>query len=73
MIKSERILHELKTERDVITKPLPPVMGLVPVLFYLSVICAIGLNVSFFIKNKEIEALTAEWTKKAELENIEKV
>ena len=73
MIKSERILHELKTERDVITKPLPPVMGLVPVLFYLSVICAIGLNVSFFIKNKEIETLTAEWTKKAELENIERV
>ena len=60
MIKSERILHELKTERDVITKPLPPVMGLVPVLFYLSVICAIGLNVSFLIKNKEIEAITAE-------------
>jgi len=27
----------------------------------------------FFIKNKEIEALTAEWTNKAELENIEKV
>ena len=60
MIKSERILHELKTERDVITKPLPPVMGLVPVLFYLSVICAIGLNVSFFIKNNKLSLNSEE-------------
>lgn len=72
MIGSEKILHDLKSERDGITKPLPRILILVPIALFLSVGAAVFLNISFLIKKKESEELSAQWKLKAESEYSEK-
>ena len=72
MIGSEKILHDLKSEREGITKPLPRILILVPIALFLSVGVAVFLNISFLIKKKESEELSAQWKLKAESEYSEK-
>lgn len=72
MSQREKFLHDLKTERQDLTKPLPKILVIVPILFFISLIGAIFLNVLFFLKIKEAEALSADWQERAESEVFQK-
>ena len=60
--------HDIKTERQDITKPLPRILILVPVLFCISCVAAIALNLLFFFKIKESETAQVQWQSKIEKE-----
>ena len=60
--------HDIKTERQDITKPLPRILILVPVLFCISCVAAIALNLLFFFKIKESETAKVQWQSKIEKE-----
>ena len=72
MSQREKFLHDLKTERQDLTKPLPKILIIVPILFFISLIGAIFLNVLFFLKIKEAEALSSDWQQRAESEVFQK-
>jgi hypothetical protein len=72
MSQREKILHDLKTERQDLTKPLPKILIIVPILFFISLIGAIFLNILFFLKIKEAEALSSDWQQRAESEVFQK-
>ncbi|MDA7681939.1 hypothetical protein N8603_06100 [Verrucomicrobiales bacterium] len=72
MSHRENFLHDLKTERQDLTKPLPKILIIVPILFFISLIGAIFLNVLFFLKIKEAEALSSDWQQRAESEVFQK-
>jgi hypothetical protein len=50
------LMHDLKPERPDLTPPLPAVMMVVPVLFYLSSVASIGLGALFTIKARQAKA-----------------
>ena len=64
--------HDIKTERQDITKPLPRILILVPVLFCISCVAAIALNLLFFFKIKESETAKVQWKSKIEKETSRK-
>ena len=72
MSQREKFLHDLKTERQDLTKPLPKILIIVPILFFISLIGAIFLNILFFLKIKEAEALSSDWQQRAESEVFQK-
>ena len=72
MSQREKLLHDLKTERQDLTKPLPKILIIVPILFFISLIGAIFLNILFFLKIKEAEALSSDWQQRAESEVFQK-
>ena len=72
MSQREKFLHDLKTERQDLTKPLPKILIIVPILFFISLIGAIFLNILFFLKIKEAEALSSDWQQRAESEGFQK-
>ena len=61
MSQHEKFLHDLKTERQDLTKPLPKILIIVPILFFISLIGAVFLNVLFFLKIKEADASSTDW------------
>lgn len=61
MDTENHICHDLKTERADVTQPLPGILAFLPILFVLSVVGAIVLNVLFFLKLQNAEKQTAEW------------
>ena len=63
--------HDIKTERQDITKPLPRILILVPVLFCISCVAAIALNLLFFFKIKESETAKVQWKSKIEKEGFD--
>ncbi|MDG1854382.1 MAG: hypothetical protein P8I97_09490 [Verrucomicrobiales bacterium] len=69
---SAKPFHDIKTERQDITRPLPRVLILVPVMFCISCVAAIALNLLFFFKIKESEAAKVEWHEKIEEETLRK-
>ena len=69
MEKSQRICHDLKTDRPDMAQPLPAALGLLPIVFYLSIVAAIGLNAFFFMQLKDAETSKAEWEEKAKSED----
>ena len=66
MSMSTKPFHDIKTERQDITKPLPRILILVPVIFCISCVAAIALNLLFFFKIKESETAKIEWQGKIE-------
>ena len=72
MSMSAKPFHDIKTERQDITRPLPRVLILVPVMFCISCVAAIALNLLFFFKIKESEAAKVEWHEKIEEETLRK-
>jgi len=73
MSQREKLLHDLKTERQDLTKPLPKILIIVPFLFFISLIGAIFLNVLFFLKIKEADSLSGDWQQRAEGEAVQKI
>jgi hypothetical protein len=53
---TKNLMHDLKPERSDLTPPLPALMMLVPVLFYLSGVAAIGLGALFTIHTRKAQA-----------------
>ena len=72
MSMSAKPFHDIKTERQDITRPLPRLLILVPVMFCISCVAAIALNLLFFFKIKESEAAKVEWQGKIEEETLRK-
>ena len=72
MSQREKFLHDLKTERQDLTKPLPKILIIVPILFFISLIGAVFLNVLFFLKIKEADASSTDWKQRAESEIVQK-
>ena len=72
MSMSAKPFHDIKTERQDITRQLPRVLILVPVMFCISCVAAIALNLLFFFKIKESEAAKVEWHEKIEEETLRK-
>ena len=64
--------HDIKTERQDITKPLPRILILVPVMFCISCVAAISLNLLFLFKIKDSETAKIEWQGKIEEEALRK-
>ena len=62
--------HDIKTERQDITKPLPRILIFVPIMFYISCVAAIVLNLLFLLKIKESETAQFEWQGKIEEEKL---
>lgn len=52
----QNIMHDLKPERPDLSPPLPTIMMVLPVLFYLSAVGAIGLGALFTVKAKQAQA-----------------
>jgi len=50
------LMHDLKPERPDLAPPLPAVLMVLPVLFYLSALGAIGLGALFTLKTKQAQA-----------------
>jgi len=73
MSQREKLLHDLKTERQDLTKPLPKILIIVPFLFFISLVGTIFLNVLFFLKIKEADSLSADWQQRAESEAVQKI
>ena len=65
------ICHDLKTDRPDIGQPLPGVLAFLPILFALSVVAAIGLNVLFFFQLRASERAKEEWVEKTSNETAQ--
>jgi hypothetical protein len=50
------LMHDLKPERPDLAPPLPAIMMVLPVLFYLSAVGAVGLGALFTLKTKQAQA-----------------
>ena len=62
MDKKSKVCHDLKTERSDVAPPLPAVASALPIAFYLACVGAVGLNALFFMKTKEANTQTQEFT-----------
>lgn len=65
MENQNHICHDLKTDRPDIGQPLPTVLAFLPILFGLSVVAAIGLNVLFVFQLGASEKGKKEWVDKS--------
>ncbi len=64
MENNNHICHDLKTDRPDIEQPLPAALTFLPILFGLSVVGAIALNVLFVFQLKASEKAKQEWSDK---------
>lgn len=55
-MNKSNLMHDLKTERPDLAPPLPAIMMVLPVMFYLSAIGAVGLGTLFTVKTKQARA-----------------
>jgi len=53
---SKTIMHDLKTDRPDLAPPLPAILMVLPVMFYLAAAGSIGLGALFTIKAKQAQA-----------------
>lgn len=65
MENQNNICHDLKTDRPDIEQPLPSALAFLPILFGLSVIGAVALNVLFVFQLGASEKAKEEWSEKA--------
>ncbi len=64
MENHNHICHDLKTDRPDIGQPLPAVLTFLPILFGLTVVGAVALNVMFFFQLRSSETAKKEWIEK---------
>jgi len=64
MENNNHICHDLKTDRPDIGQPLPAILTFLPILFGLSVVGAIALNVLFVFQLGASEKAKQEWSDK---------
>lgn len=50
------IMHDLKPDRPDLSPPLPAIMMVLPVLFYLAAVGSVGLGALFTVKTKQAQA-----------------
>lgn len=55
-MSKNNLMHDLKPDRPDLSPPLPAVMMLLPVLFYLSAVGAVGFGTLFTVKTKQAQA-----------------
>lgn len=51
-----KLMHDLKAERPDLAPPLPAILMVLPVMFYLSGVAALGLGVLFTVKTRQAQA-----------------
>jgi len=60
-------IDDLKTERKGVSPPLPPLFRLLPMLFYLTIAAAVGLNGIFFLRlSQEVQRKEASIKRKSD-------
>lgn len=66
-----KVCHDLKTERSDVGQPLPGILRILPVLFFLTILFALLGNTFFYLQLNSAKAEKERWLKKEKAEKTQ--